>query len=163
MILETKDLFIMQDALDTRIFEQHHITREETHRRRMLALLVEVGELANETRCFKFWSTKASSEKGVVLEEYVDGIHFLLSLGIDLQECPAQVASRSAADNPSEAFMDIYELTCRLRNETTIENYETLFSTYLGLGELLGFDNEDIRNSYFAKNKENFHRQDINY
>ena len=49
----------------------------------MLALLVEIGELANETRSFKFWSVKPASEKKIILEEFVDGIHFILSLGIE--------------------------------------------------------------------------------
>ena len=53
-------------------------------KRKMLALLVEIGELANETRCFKYWSNKPASEREVILEEYVDGLHFILSIGIDL-------------------------------------------------------------------------------
>ncbi len=53
-------------------------------KKKMLALLVEIGELANETRCFKYWSNKPASEREVILEEYVDGLHFILSIGIDL-------------------------------------------------------------------------------
>jgi dimeric dUTPase (all-alpha-NTP-PPase superfamily) len=41
-----------------------------------------MGELANEVRCFKFWSYKLPSEEKVILEEYVDGIHFITSLAI---------------------------------------------------------------------------------
>ena len=47
-----------------------------------MALLVE-RELANETRSFKFWSTKGPSANEIILEEYVDSIHFLLSLLIE--------------------------------------------------------------------------------
>ena len=45
--------------------------------------LLNLRNLANETRCFKFWSTKGPSDDAVILEEYVDSIHFLLSLGIE--------------------------------------------------------------------------------
>ncbi len=48
--------------------------------KRDLALTIELAELANETRCFKYWSSKGPSEREVILEEFVDSIHFLLSL-----------------------------------------------------------------------------------
>ncbi len=73
----------MQQALDSHIEEKHQLQNEDLFTRKTLALLVEIGELANETRCFKFWSVKPASEKQVVLEEFVDGIHFILSLGIE--------------------------------------------------------------------------------
>lgn len=163
MILQTKDLYELQNVLDERIFKMHEVTRIETANRRILALLVELGELANETRCFKFWSKKAASEKAVVLEEYVDGIHFLLSIGIDLQHQPEEIAQSHCHVNTSEAFMDIYEQISDYRKSPRIENYMDIFSMYLALGDQLGFTNEDIRSSYFAKNEENHHRQEQNY
>ena len=81
--MQLEKLFKMQKALDQHIEEKHELQQEDLFNRKVLALLVEVGELANETRCFKFWSVKPSSEKSVVLEEFVDGIHFILSLGIE--------------------------------------------------------------------------------
>lgn len=40
--------------------------------------MVELGELANETRCFKFWSTRQTGEKNRVLEEYIDCLFMIL-------------------------------------------------------------------------------------
>src|SRR5699024_5876901 len=78
-------LFNMQAKLDQYIAENHNLTKKDNLvSKRYLALLVELGELANETRCFKFWSTKAPSHNDVILEEYVDGVHFILSLVLDL-------------------------------------------------------------------------------
>src|SRR5699024_12798011 len=72
----------MQQKLDDYISKNHQLDGENLLEERFLALLVETGELANETRCFKFWSKKEASTKEVILEEYVDNIHFLLSLGL---------------------------------------------------------------------------------
>jgi len=80
--MNVEKLYSMQYALDTHIEEKHGL-KEDLFNRKMLALLVELGELANETRCFKFWSLKAASEKAVILEEFVDGVHFILSLGLE--------------------------------------------------------------------------------
>ena len=77
-------LFALQKQLDEEIAASHQVDYESTFSRRILALLVELGEFANETRCFKYWSYKGPSPKETILDEYADGLHFLLSLGIPL-------------------------------------------------------------------------------
>src|SRR5690625_6269037 len=76
-------LFSMQETLDKHIIDNHQLQQKDLMEEKYLALLVELGELANETRCFKFWSTKPASARKKILEEYVDGVHFILSLGIE--------------------------------------------------------------------------------
>lgn len=73
-------IFTKQIELDQHIQSNHNVTYDIIFEKLKLALAVELGELANEVRCFKFWSFKARSPKNVVLEEYVDGIHFITSL-----------------------------------------------------------------------------------
>lgn len=62
--MEFIELFDMQRALDKFIEETQNINKD-VFNEKGLALLVELGELANETRCFKFWSTKGPSEKAL--------------------------------------------------------------------------------------------------
>src|SRR5690606_36397479 len=83
MEIDWQKLFSMQRELDERIIVEHQLTGTY-FLERLLALQVEVGELANETRCFKYWSLKPPAERAVILEEYVDGIHFILSIGLSL-------------------------------------------------------------------------------
>ena len=83
MHCDLKDLYLKQEELDLEIAKNHNINYEVTRHKRILALLVELGEFANTTRTFKFWSNKGMEEKAVVLDEFADGLHFLLSLGID--------------------------------------------------------------------------------
>ena len=42
-------------------------------RKNKLELLVEIGEFANETKCFKYWSKK-NPQKDLMGEEYADCI-----------------------------------------------------------------------------------------
>src|SRR5574344_2358436 len=83
-IVDFSEQFAQQEKLDLDIAIKHNVSYDSTRNRRILALLVEIGELANETRCFKYWSNKKASEKSIILEEYADGMHFYLSLGVDL-------------------------------------------------------------------------------
>ncbi|WP_345840755.1 dUTP diphosphatase [Bacillus sp. P14.5] len=61
--MNINELFQMQKALDTYIEKEHGLEEADLFQEKTMALLVEVGELANETRCFKFWSKKPASEK----------------------------------------------------------------------------------------------------
>jgi len=58
---------------------------------RILALFTEVGEFANATKCFKYWSNKPAESKERLLDEYVDILHFYLSIGNTMQFSPVEV------------------------------------------------------------------------
>ncbi|MDF2556959.1 MAG: dUTPase [Bacillales bacterium] len=158
-------LFEMQLELDTRIEKLHNLESSDLFSKKTLALLVELGELANETRCFKFWSLKAPSEKSVILDEFADGLHFILSLGL-LLGAENQIdlkAKYIQEDEPTSQFLKVYELISDLNKVRTVENINKAFMAYLALGDLLGFTKEDIENAYFAKNEVNHKRQDSGY
>ena len=82
--MNVKKLSEMQKVLDERIVKEHGLEGKDLEENKILALLVEVNELANETRCFKHWSTKGPSEESVLFEEYVDSLHFFLSIANDI-------------------------------------------------------------------------------
>lgn len=163
MNLQINDLFEMQNILDNYIFKQHQLIREETIDRRILALLVEISELANETRCFKFWSCKGANEKSKILEEYVDGIHFFLSLGMDIDVMPTYLSSEEVDTELSLLFLKVYEKVCVLQHSFTEKNYKEAFQIYLQIADSLSFTPEEIRQAYFEKNKINHKRQLENY
>lgn len=163
--MRLEKLFEMQQGLDQHIEEKHGLQNEDLFDRKVLALLVELGELANETRCFKFWSIKPSSEKGVILEEFVDGIHFILSLGI---ECGYQNLDYTLDIEPStvsvhEQFLLIYEKVNEFKVSKNDLDFKTLLQSYLQLGALLGITYEEMEIAYFTKNEVNYQRQQNNY
>src|SRR5690625_4915991 len=94
-------LFETQRILDEKIVKEKGLEGQDLLDEKILALQVELGELANEWRGFKYWSTdqKARTEvfetsplpneplvvkKNPLLEEYVDCLHFILSIGLEL-------------------------------------------------------------------------------
>jgi dimeric dUTPase (all-alpha-NTP-PPase superfamily) len=163
--MQLKKLFQMQMALDTHIQEKHGLQNDDLFTRKVLALLVEVGELANETRCFKFWSVKPSSPQNVILEEYVDGIHFILSLGIvcgfDAKEFSLE--KTTSAETLTEQFLNVYQQTSAFQNSKSFGDYLALFQSYMALASLLGISHEEIEQAYFSKNEVNYQRQQNNY
>ena len=137
-----------------------------------MALLVEICELANETRCFKHWSTKGPSEKGILLEEYVDSLHFFLSIANYRQYDVDRLYNVYSADfalteeapqSLVASFKDVMSKILEMENNQNPFYYIQAFRTYLHLGKLMGFSWEEIEQGYIRKNEINHQRQDNGY
>jgi len=76
------ELLDLQDELDQHIIKNMDQPPDEKFllTSKFLSLVVEAGELANKSRCFKYWSRKKSDGRKILLEEFADILHFLLSL-----------------------------------------------------------------------------------
>ena len=156
-------LFEMQNTLDHRIQSEHQLAGVPLLDKKILSLQVELGELANETRCFKFWSTKEPSIKDVILEEYVDCIHFILSLGIEKNFQDITLNVKDITCELSNQFLNLYINIANFAICSSLDNYLTIFNDFLSLGQNLGFSEENIENAYLYKNKINHERQDNGY
>jgi dimeric dUTPase (all-alpha-NTP-PPase superfamily) len=157
------NLFKLQEDLDKRIRKQHGLVDESLLSKKVLALYVELAELANETRCFKFWSEKKPSNKDVILEEYVDCLHFILTLGLENNFIDIEVEGTNSNLDITSQFLNLYVdindfIICYSR-----DHYITLFEDFLGLGNSLGFTANEMEEAYYKKNHINHVRQDEGY
>lgn len=207
--MELEKLFQAQEELDQKINENKGLQDVDLLDKKILALQVELGELANEWRGFKFWSKDQEPTKtkniyrecgwcdgdgrepgsfdenchecggegdlGVLrteyplLEEYVDCLHFILSIGNDLK-------SNSTLDeyeefiecgnideiNIVQRLIWINNIACNVENHLPWHIDRLLFE-FLYLGQQLGFTWEQIEQAYFEKNKINHERQESGY
>ena len=160
MKIDLSTLYPLQAELDLDIAKRHNVTYESTFHSRLLALIVELGEFANETRCFKYWSLKGPSEKNVILEEYVDGLHFILSLGVALkaQKMIYEISAKKEY-NLVNAILDAYQSAIDLKDNYSLANYEVAMSNYLNLIAYLGVTPDEVINAYRSKLLVNYERQ----
>ena len=68
-----------QRALDEMIHWKYGLTEQDTIESRITALSVEVAEMANEAKFFKYWSL-TTINRAKLLEECVDVLHFAASI-----------------------------------------------------------------------------------
>ncbi|MGE6718693.1 dUTP diphosphatase [Peribacillus frigoritolerans] len=158
---------------------------EDRFNKLVLALLVELGECANEWRGFKFWSTDQEPRTNVVehiysnesgyntvrknklLEEYVDGLHFVLEIGLELNYTNFDLWT--VKKDTTNQFIDCFHWINNLHfqkyvtGKVPIGIYEFVWSNYIGLGEMLGFTWEQIEAAYFEKHAINLKRQENGY
>ncbi|AYF06305.1 dUTPase [Bacillus mobilis] len=189
-------LFEIQAGLKERIGYKE----KDKFSKMMLAMLVEFMECANEWQGFKYWKKNCASktsttsvcgcvmcehhsvpnDKNPLLEEYVDGLHFVLETGLELLEAdhimalpkelsPDDIPAFNRCKTIPEQFKNLIRSVLDLEDEVEDgteymdSSYESLFEGYLNLGQLLGFTEEQIETAYMEKNKVNHQRQDDGY
>lgn len=191
-------LFDMQRVLDKRIIKEKGLEGQDLLPQKILALQVELGECANEWRGFKFWSNRQTpkepeynwkpNEDGSnlewkpeygfkshpLLEEYIDCLHFILSIGNDISyevESARYLHVRNIqifknqygiTEHFSDTFTAIAAM-CEYLPHVDHEDYEEVFLNFLALGEMLGFTWGQIEAAYTAKNAVNHDRQSTGY
>lgn len=173
----------------------------------ILALLVELGECANEWRGFKFWSKNQEprnkdiichackgqgyfafpnqeeedcaycegsgyQDKNPLLEEYVDCLHFILEIGIEVEiqsfgfgmdEYKAIYDQVEHENNIVVQFLRVKQFAFMSFPFTDAREWYQLFVNFKRLGEMLGFTWEEIEQAYYAKNQINHERQNNGY
>jgi dimeric dUTPase (all-alpha-NTP-PPase superfamily) len=117
-----------------------------------------------------------------LLEEYVDGLHFVLEIGLcdyltyreyvpvrkwNLDTSPIKYETIIKQFNKLFGTIGYLE-DCMTDHEMGYDSevedqYENVVRLYLGLGEMLGFTWEQIEQAYFDKNAINHERQDNGY
>lgn len=179
------------------------VAQDERIKKKLLAIIVELGEAANECpqAGFKYWSTnpKASSlktaeyyaekynmpvimpDKDLLLEEIVDKLHFILSIGNELgynERVGSQLDTGHAVyDDTSDLFLrfagsviglySMWELTKRTKDmidpDSVFHSYLKVFSYFLAIVAELGYTTEQLQNGYYDKNQINQKRQENGY
>ena len=175
-------LFEMQRKLDERIIEEKGLQGQNLLDKKILALQVELGELANEWRGFKFWSKNQKPRtvkyienrkhrQNPLLEEYVDCLHFVLSIGLEIETeqdiFPEPIKYDNTVTQFNELFGQISYFASVLNRDNDWDEvefeYERVWSLFFGLGGELGFTWDEIEQAYLQKNAENHRRQEVGY
>lgn len=157
-----------QFHLDKTIQENHHISYLETQNERLLALLVELGEFANTTRCFKFWSNKGRDIKERVLDEAADCLHFYLSLKIsDDIHCLDDSSNNIVKVDIVGTDYDNKTLTINFNKAISFasheKDYKKSFEAFISVIYGLGYTWEELEKAYYKKLGVNYERQNNNY
>lgn len=126
----------------------------EMVKKNKLELLVEIGELANETRYFKYWSNKPIDMQ-LVKEEYADCIiitlYFFNIMKISLDEEFIKIDNYNKVD----IFGRLYKLASDFYYNNDRNIIKEIFVTIINLGYLIGFNDDDIINACMAKINKN--------
>lgn len=161
--MDLNKIFNKQIELDKKINETHQVIKNDDWRiKAILALYVEVGELANEIQSFKYWKKNKTINNEFVKEEYADGLHFLLSFAIDL-DINKNIEAVVLSQDINIQFIKIFDIINQLQNEYNSNTVKKALELYLGIAKLINLSDKEIEIAYLNKNKINFERIKNNY
>lgn len=163
--MKLKPFYAMQKELDQDIEKvlvkesngEFSLSDELVVEKRKYAFRVELMEFSNEVGFFKYWKRSHEMNEEKALEEFIDCVHFLLSLAITrrwnlfIQEveaiefwdvCPIE-----------ELFYMLYE-----NNLDSSGKFIQAFKLLMGIARKLGWNEHDILASYISKNRVNRER-----
>lgn len=130
------------DEMFDKLYDHHS---EDTIEKNIVELLVELGELANETRCFKYWSNKKPSSNNMA--------------NIDLNEPFEEVNEKNIVTQ----FKQLYKLVSTLDIKLDRELIKEILSNLANLGILLDFSKEEIVDGCLLKINKNKSRFDTGF
>lgn len=171
------ELCEIQAGLDGRIRKEKGI---DLYQRDMLtntlvALDIELAEFANDARWFKLWSNN-QQPKETTLEEYVDSVHFFLSIAnlqgwreyLDIQlidiENTYDFSKPNRVAQLNQTFLEVKHQLARVYKVESTLAFTNAWTNFLAIGLMgFGYTWEQISDAYLAKNKINHERQNSGY
>lgn len=126
----------------------------DMYKKNQLELIVEIGELANETRFFKYWSNKPI-DMDKVKEEYADcfmmTLYFFNKKNVSLEEEFVKVDKYDKVD----IFASLYKLAVDFYYNDDKDTIKEILSTLVELGYIIGFNDQDIIDASLNKINKN--------
>ncbi len=153
-----------QLKLDAYIKDNADIKSEQQYwEDRIIALMVELGEVSNEIRFFKYWSKKPASEKEIIIDELVDCLHFAFSLGNTINNDRWVFITDDMKRPINYIYFDIVGKLHQLVTDKSDQLFRSMLFNIVEIAWYLGYSMEDIEVAYDKKNAINYERQDNNY
>ncbi len=156
-----KEIYEVNKKLDDVFIEKYHSTIDYD-KKNIVEFLVELGEFANETKCFKYWTVK-KAQKEKVLEEFADCITMSLLyfhlLNLELEELDNPIETENVLD----VLMMLYEQVLTLNRKLEEDTVRSIFSNLLYLGTFFQFTEEEIQEAIRKKQKITWERLNSDY
>ena len=143
------EVYIKNKEVDKIFIDKYEHIDKDMYKKNKLELLVEIGEFANETKCFKYWTTK-SPNKELVLFEYADCIIMTLCLynylNLELEDIEF-----NKIEDPCDNFAYLYKLCSEFYFNDNKEILKKILFNLINLGELLNITHEEIVSNTLEK------------
>ena len=116
---------------------------------KILAFLHDLGQVAEDSRCYLFWEKDEPIDHQQLLEDYLEGLTMLMSIGYELRIDSTK--NHSEIPSPTDIyslFFKIYHSILKVQSHYSSEDYQNTIDDYFTLGFQLNIQIEEILNSY---------------
>ena len=129
--------------LDKMYEEKYGSIDNKCYEKNCLELIVEICELCNESKCFKYWTIKKPKMEDVY-EELADCITMILTMYYVLDLELDSLKEHHTSSDVLEIINYIYSQGTKLMKDINEDLVKDLLSNLFYLAELLNLDKEEI-------------------
>ena len=150
--------------LDKIYYDKYSGIDNKCYEKNCLELVVELCELANESKCFKYWSIKKPN-KELVLEEYADCLSMVLFMFNHYNIDVLDVIDMDISDDIVYVFNEIIRMCTLLMDKNNVNEklLKEIFTYLLHIGKLIDITDEEILDACYIKLGKNIERLNSNY
>lgn len=158
------DIYNRNKKLDDIFMNKYIATEDKLYEKNCLELIVELCELANESKCFKYWTIK-KPDKELVLEEFADSLLMVLYMFNTYNIDSVSTVVVDSSDDILLEFNVIIRMCTNLMNRDGITDmflYE-IFTRLIHIGKLLDLSDNEIIDACYKKIIKNEERLNSDY
>ncbi|MFL0270058.1 dUTP diphosphatase [Candidatus Clostridium radicumherbarum] len=145
--MNLQKLYDYQNKLDEEIQSKIDTQGKLLLYQKLLALQVKVGELANETKCFHYWTSRKIQSRKRILEKYIEAIYLILSIGVEKGFTETDFEVKEVEYELTENFLNLFVDMNDFMVCSSKDHYITIIEDLLSLSLFLGFTEDDILNA----------------
>lgn len=145
--MNLQKLYDYQNKLDAEIQSKIDTQGKLLLSKKLLALEVKVGELANETKCFNYWTSRKIQSRRRILEKYIEAIYFILSIGVEKGFKETEFEVKEVEYELTEHFLNLFIDMNDFMVCSSKDHYITIIEDLLSLSLFFGFTEDDIVNA----------------
>lgn len=159
--------FELQTELERRINKKY--TDCDKIKKIRVAISVELCELFNEWKGFKYWSASKQANKEALLYEFVDVLQMILALGVELGIKPERITPDHSGSIYDKFFYVQHILTLDVFQHNEIDRiaemyyFKRLLSVFLGMADEFKITDVQCHYAFCMKHLINLKRLKENY
>ena len=116
---------------------------------KILSFLHDFSEVALESRCYLFWEKEEPVNHQQLLENYLEGLTMLMSIGYELRIDSIKNHTEIPENQDLYSlFFKIYQSILNVQKQYSSEDYQNTIDDYFTLGFKLGIDIDEIIDNY---------------
>ena len=116
---------------------------------KILAFLHDLSEVSLESRCYLFWEKEEPVNHQQLLENYLEGLTMLMSIGYELRIDSIKNHTEIPENQDLYSlFFKIYQSILNVQKQYSSEDYQNTIDDYFTLGFKLGIDIDEIIDNY---------------
>lgn len=158
------DIYNRNKKLDDIFMNKYMYAEKKYYEKNCLELIVELCELANESKCFKYWTVKKSN-KELVLEEFADSLLMVFYMFNTYNIDSVSTVNVDMSDDVLESFNILIRMCTNLMNRDNIDELflKGIFTRLINIGKLLELSDDEIIDACYKKIIKNEERLSSDY